>query len=205
MPAGPLERPEAWALLCEWTAGESLRRHALAVECVMRAVAQRHGAEPDQHGRFALAGLLHDADYERWPAEHPRRIVAWLEQRGEPELARAIAAHYTGWGVPRDTLLARALLACDELTGFVVACARVRPDGLATLEPRSVRKRLKDPGFARGVERPEVEAGLRELGVEPDAHIALVIEALRGCAELGPGPVPEGRPPEGESGSGGGI
>lgn len=197
MSRGPLERPEAWALLCEWTAGESLRRHALAVEAVMRAAAAAHGAPAHEHERFALAGLLHDADYERWPDEHPERIVAWLEERGEPELARAIAGHYTKWNVPRDTLLARALLACDELTGFVVACARVRPDGFATLEPKSVVKRLKDSGFAKGVERSEVDAGIAELGVERDAHIALIIAALRAHAL-------EHRAGR-ESGSGGGI
>jgi predicted hydrolase (HD superfamily) len=180
----PLTRAEAWELLCAWTHGESLRRHALAVEAVMRNTAARHGAGAADVERYGLAGLLHDADYEAWPQQHPARIVAWLVERGEPELAAAVASHYTGWGVPQATPLARALLACDELSGFVVACARVRPDGFATLEPRSVLKRLKDAGFAAGVERAEVQAGADALGVALDEHIRCVIEALRAHPEL---------------------
>ena len=95
-----LTRAEAWTLLCEWTPGEALRRHARAVELVMRSAAGRYGRGAPDEERFALAGMLHDADYERWPAEHPARIVAWLRERGESELAHAISAHYTGWGVP---------------------------------------------------------------------------------------------------------
>jgi len=178
----PLTRNEAWQLLTEWTPGEALRRHARAVELVMRAAAVRHGAASEVE-RFGLAGLLHDADYERWPAEHPARIVAWLRARGEEELAHAISAHYTKWGVPHVTLLDRALLACDELTGFVGACARVRPDGLASLEAKSVLKKLADKGFAAKVERDEVTLGAQGLGVELAEHVQFVIEALRPHAE----------------------
>lgn len=181
-----LTRADGWALLSEWTPTEALRKHARAVECVMRAAALRYGAGAGDVERWGLAGLLHDADYDRWPEEHPRRIVAWLEERGEAELAHAISAHYTGWGVPHESALDRALLACDELTGFVGACALVRPDGLSSLEPRSVIKKLKDRGFAAKVERAEVHRGVELLGVELSAHVAFVIDALRPhAAELG--------------------
>lgn len=171
-----LTRDEAWQLLCEWTPGDALRRHARAVELVMQAAALRHGGDP---ARWGLAGLLHDADYEQWPGEHPARIVAWLRARGEEDLAHAISAHYTRWGVPHESALDRALLACDELTGFVGACALVRPGGVATLEAPSVIKRLKDKGFAAKVDRGEIEAGARLLGVPLAEHVAFVIGALR--------------------------
>jgi predicted hydrolase (HD superfamily) len=188
-----LTRGEAQELLCEWTPTAALRTHARAVELVMRAAALRYGGGAPDEERFGLAGLLHDADYDRWPEDHPRRIVAWLRERGEEELAHAIAGHFTGWGVPRVSVLDRALVACDELTGFVGACALVRPGGLATLEPKSVLKKLKQKGFAAGVDRGEVEAGVRLLGVELAQHVEFVIGALRPHAgELGlagaPGP-----------------
>jgi predicted hydrolase (HD superfamily) len=183
---GPLTREEAWELLCEWTPGEALRRHGRAVEVVMCAAAERYGRGADDVREFGLAGLLHDADYETWPDEHPRRIVAWLEERGEPAVAHAVSAHYTKWGVPYESTLDKALLACDELTGFVGACCLVRPDGIATLKPKSVRKKLKDKAFAAKVERSEVTAGMELLGVEPAEHIQFVIDALRPhAAELG--------------------
>ena len=181
-----LTRDEAWAQLCAWTRSDALRTHARAVELVMRAAAQRYGAGAADEERWGLAGLLHDADYEAWPAEHPARIVAWLRERGEEELAHAISAHYTQWGVPYESALDRALLACDELTGFVGACALVRPEGIATLEPKSVLKKLKDKGFAAKVERAEVRAGAELLGVELSEHVGFVIGALRPhAAELG--------------------
>jgi predicted hydrolase (HD superfamily) len=173
-----LTRDEAWSLLCEWTPTDALRRHARAVELVMRAAALRYGPGETAVERWGLAGLLHDADYDRWPDEHPRRIVDWLAQRGEPELAHAISAHYTRWGVPHESSLDQALLACDELTGFVGACALVRPGGLATLEPKSVLKKLKDKGFAAKVERHEIEEGVRLLGVALPEHVGFVIGAL---------------------------
>lgn len=181
-----LTRDEAWRQLCEWTREPALRRHARAVEEVMRAAALRYGAGESDVESWGLAGLLHDADYDAWPQEHPRRIVAWLRERGEEALAHAISAHYTQWGVPCQSPLDRALLACDELTGFVSACALVRPDGIASLEPKSVLKRLKDKGFAAKVERAEVQAGVELLGVELALHVAFVIAALRPHAlELG--------------------
>ncbi|MFM7298054.1 MAG: HD domain-containing protein [Planctomycetota bacterium] len=183
-----LTREQGWSLLCEWTPGDALRRHGRAVELVMRAAALRYGDGAADVERWGLAGLLHDADYETWPEEHPSRIVAWLRERGEVELAHAISAHYTKWGVSHDSRLDKALLACDELTGFVGACARVRPDGLASLESKSVLKRLKDKGFAAKVERDEIARGVELLGVELATHIDFVIASLRPHAdELGLG------------------
>jgi predicted hydrolase (HD superfamily) len=156
------------------------------VEIVMRAAAARYGGGGADPERWGIAGMLHDADYEQWPEEHPRRIVAWLRERGEEELAHAVSAHYTKWGVPYDSLLDKALLACDELTGFVMACCYVRPDGIVTLDAKGVTKRLKDKRFAAGVEREEVRAGAEMLGVPIEAHITFVIDALRPhAAELG--------------------
>jgi predicted hydrolase (HD superfamily) len=182
----PLTRDAAWAHLCEWTKSDALRKHARAVEVVMRAAALRYGGGADDVERFGLAGMLHDADYEAWPEEHPRRVVEWLRARGEPEVAHAVSAHYTKWGVPYETVLDKALLACDELTGFVGACCHVREGGILALEPKSVLKKLKDKGFAAKVERGEVQAGVEHLGVELPAHIGFIIETLRPhAAELG--------------------
>ena len=180
-------RDEAWQLLCDWTPSEKLRNHARAVELVMRDLAA--GLSQDAE-RFGLAGLLHDADYDRWPEEHPRRIVAWLRERGDEDLAHAISAHYTRWGVTYDNLLDKALLASDEITGFVMACALVRPNRTEGLEPRSVKKKLKDKAFAAGVDRFEVAEGLRMLieavGGTEDEHLARIIAVLHGHrAELG--------------------
>ncbi len=181
-----LDRERAWAKLCEWTQTDALRYHARAVETVMRAAAFRYGGGEVDVERFGIAGMLHDADYEAWPEEHPKRIVEWLQDQGEREIAHAIAAHYTKWGVSYDSPLDKALLACDELTGFVGACCFVRPDGIASLEPKSVMKKLKDKSFAAKVERSEIQAGIELLGVEPAAHIQFVIDALKPFAkELG--------------------
>ncbi len=179
----PLTRDEAWTHLCTWTESDSLRKHARAVEVVLRAAAHRYGRGAEDEETWAVAGLLHDADYERWPDEHPARIVAWLRERGEEQIAHAISAHYTKWGVSYDTDLDKALLACDELTGFVGACCFVRPEGVATLKPKSVKKKLKDKAFAAKVERAEILAGVELLGVELGEHIQFVIDALRPHAE----------------------
>jgi len=187
-----LTRDEAWEQLCRWTTTPSLRRHARAVELVMRRAAHEYGtaAEEDLWG---IAGMLHDADYEQWPEDHPRRIVAWLRERDEEAIAYAISAHYTKWQVPHVSALDRALLACDELTGFVMAACLVRPDGVTTLAASSVRKKLKDKAFAAKVDRGEIAAGAELLGADLANHIAFVIEALVPHAEeLGIGP--RGRP-----------
>ena len=181
-----LDRETAWRQLCDWTKTDALRKHARAVEVVMRAAAHRYGAGAADEERFGIAGMLHDADYEKWPEEHPNRIVAWLREQGEPEVAHAVSAHYTKWNVPFETPLDKALLACDELTGFVGACCFVRPDGIASLEPKSVLKKLKDKSFAAKVERAEVTAGAEMLGVDLATHVAFVIGALAPHAdELG--------------------
>jgi predicted hydrolase (HD superfamily) len=181
-----LTRDEAWRQLCEWTETDALRKHARAVELVMRAAAARYGTPDADAERWAIAGMLHDADYEKWPEEHPRRIVAWLRQRGEEDIAHAVSAHYTRWDVPYETQLDKALLACDELTGFIGACCLVRPGGITTLEPKSVKKKLKDKSFAAKVERTEVAAGIELLVVDPTEHVQFVIDALRPhAAELG--------------------
>jgi predicted hydrolase (HD superfamily) len=174
-----LSRDEAWALLCQWTDTDALRKHARAVELVMRAAAARYGPGAEAMDEWGLAGMLHDADYEKWPEEHPRRVVAWLSERGEPRIAHAISAHHTGWGVAYESALDRALVACDELTGFIGACCLVRPGGVLTLEPPSVLRKLKDKAFAAKVSRHEVHEGARLLGVDLAAHVAFVIEALR--------------------------
>lgn len=174
---------EALDLLRSWTTNPSLVAHARGVELAMRAAARRHGGDEEL---WAVAGLLHDADYDRWPDEHPRKIVAWLRERGEEALAHAVSAHNTNLGVPAESPMDRALLACDELVGFVVACALVRPDGLTALAPKSVRKKLKDKAFAAKVDREEIRRGAEQLGVDLDEHVAMIIEALRPhAAELG--------------------
>ncbi len=181
-----LTREDAWNLLCEWTPGEALRRHARSIEIAMRAAAHRYGEGAADEERWGIAGLLHDADYESWPDEHPNRVVAWLREHGEEEIAHAISAHYTKWDVSYDSALDKALLACDELTGFIGACCFVRPDGIHTLKPKSVKKKLKDKAFAAKVERAEIHAGVEMLGVELAEHVQFLIDALRPHAkELG--------------------
>ncbi len=179
----PLTREEAWELLCELTPTPALRRHARAVEETMRAAALRYGPGPEAVEQWGVTGLLHDADYDRWPDEHPKRIIAWLRERGEHEIADAVGAHHTGWGVPYDTALKRGILACDEISGFVGACALVRPDGIATMKPKSVMKKLKDKRFAAKVDRHEIAEGARLLEVELRDHVAFVIETLKPFAE----------------------
>lgn len=178
-----LTRNAAYELLRSWTDSEALMTHARAVEVVMRAAAHRYGGGEADEERFGIAGLLHDADYDRWPEEHPKKIVAWLVERGEPEVAHAVSAHYTKWGVPHDSLLDRALVACDELTGFVGACCLVRPEGISTLTPKSVKKKLKQKSFAAGVERDEVAAGVEMLGADLTEHIQFIIDAMKPHAE----------------------
>src|SRR6478609_797837 len=171
-----MQRQEAFELLKSLTKSESLLRHMRTVELVMEAYAKKLGHDANQ---WAVAGLLHDADYEAFPDKHPNLIVEKLNALGETEIAHAISAHYTKWNVPYDTLLDKALLACDELTGFIVACCQVRPDGISTLEPKSVIKKLKDKGFAAKVERDEVYKGAELLGVDLTDHIAFIIEVLK--------------------------
>ena len=171
-----MNRQEARDILGSMTKSESLLRHMRTVELVMEAYATKLGQDVD---RWAIAGLLHDADYEAFPDKHPNVIVEKLNAMGEGEVAHAISAHYTHWNVPYNTLLDKALLACDEVTGFIVACAQVRPEGIASLETKSVVKKLKDKGFAAKVDRHEVYKGAEMFGVDIQEHITFIIETLR--------------------------
>lgn len=171
-----ITRAQAREMLAELTQSQSLLRHMRTIELVMEAYAQKYGEDKEQ---WAIAGLLHDADYEAYPEKHPQVIVEKLNAMGETEIAHAISAHYTKWNVPYETRLDKALLACDELTGFIVACAQVRPEGIATLEPKSVIKKLKDKGFAAKVERDEVYKGLELLSVDLTEHITFIIDVLK--------------------------
>jgi putative nucleotidyltransferase with HDIG domain len=180
----PIPRDEAVALLHEWVSAAPLRRHCLAVEAALRAYAQRDGADVELWG---ATGLLHDADYERFPdmtVGHPRMIMAELEHRdAPPEMVRAIASHADYLGVARESALERTLHAVDELSGFLVACAMVRPEGINGLAPKSVRKKLKQPSFAAAVNREELQSSADALGVPFDEHVAFVITALEAQAE----------------------
>jgi len=177
------DRNAAWELLCEYTKGDSLRKHALAVEAAMRACVKRYGSPEDDEDEWGLVGLLHDFDYEMFPTadQHPYTGANILCGRGYSErFIRAIMGHATYTGVPRDTAMARALFATDELCGFLVACALVRPTkSLDDLEVASVKKKLKDKAFARSVNRDDIRQGITELGVDLDEHVRFVIDALR--------------------------
>ncbi len=185
-------RGDAYNLLCEWVQSESLRKHCLAVEAAVRGYAPRYGGDVELWG---VTGLLHDFDYERHPSYalepeqtgHPFEGVKHLRSLGYPEeICRAILGHALYSGVPRDSDLARVLFACDELAGFTVACARMRPDGLASLTPESVQKKLKDKKFAAGVSRDDVALGVTEMLLPAPEHYANVIEFLKpAAADLG--------------------
>jgi putative nucleotidyltransferase with HDIG domain len=180
-------RDEAWELFCEWTESESLRRHVLGVEAAMRAYAQKYGEDEEL---WAATGILHDLDYERHPdleTGHPRVALELFEQKGYPrELIDAVAGHAPYLGVPRETRMAKALFAVDELTGFIAAVALVRPTGIEGLTPKSVKKKMKQPSFAAAVNRDEMREGAADLGEDFDEHVAFVIAALQPRAgELG--------------------
>jgi putative nucleotidyltransferase with HDIG domain len=184
-----MDRLTAWSLVCEWTQSESLRKHMLAVETAMRAYAGKFGGD---EAAWALAGLLHDFDYERFPndahsptEEHPSHGVRHLRSLGVSEdVCAAIMGHAEYTHTPRETPMARALFAVDELCGLITAATYVRPSkSILDLEASSVRKKMKDKAFARGVSREDILRGAEELGVELDAHIAFVVEALKGNAE----------------------
>ena len=184
-------RTETWDLVCEWTESDSLRKHMLAVETAVRAYARKFGADEDTWG---IAGLVHDLDYERYPdlaTGHPRMAIEELRKRDYPEeVVHAVQAHADFLGVPRESLLDKTLFACDELAGFIAACAYVRPEGIVGMKPKSVKKKLKQPSFAAGVNRDDVYTGAAELepesGFDLDQHLQFVIDALAERAdELG--------------------
>jgi putative nucleotidyltransferase with HDIG domain len=183
-------RADALALMHEYTASESLRKHMLGVEAAMRAYAEHFGEDPD---RWALAGLIHDFDYERYPnaahsatEEHPSWGVGLLRERGWPEdVLQAILGHATYCGVARETRMARTLFAVDELSGLITATALVKPTkSVHDVDAKSVRKKMKDKAFAKGVNRDDVLLGVQELGVDLDTHIQFVIDAMRGSADV---------------------
>lgn len=174
-------REAAWALVCEYTPSESLRRHMLAVEAAMRHYALRLGEDEE---RWGLIGLLHDFDYERFPDTHPHAGEPILAERGWPEDVRRTILSHAASSVPRDTLVAKALHACDEITGLIIATALVRPDrDLASVKASSVRKKWRNRAFAAGVDREEVEAAAVEFGVPLEDHIETVLEAMKARAE----------------------
>ena len=176
-------RDDAWQLVCEWTESDSLRKHMLAVEAAVRAYARK--LEGDEE-LWAIAALVHDLDYERYPdleTGHPRFAVEELRKRDYPEeVVHAVQSHAEFLGVPRESLLDKTLFACDELSGFIAACAYVRPEGIEGMKPKSVKKKLKQPNFAAGVNRDDVYTGAAELepesGMDLDAHLQFVIDAL---------------------------
>lgn len=186
-------RDEAWELVCDWVASDALRKHMLGVEAAMRAYARHYGEDEQM---WAVTGLVHDLDYERFPDlddtenGHPRTSLRLFEELGWPrEVIDAVAGHAVFLEVPRETLMAKALFAVDELSGFVAACAMVRPTGIEGMAAKSVKKKLKQPSFAAGVNRDEVRESAEELGVDFDEHVAFVIAAMAAHAdELGLGP-----------------
>jgi len=183
-----MNRDEAWQLLCEYTPNDSLRKHALAVEAAMRHYARLMGEDEE---KWAVVGLLHDFDYERWPnpPEHTRQGAEILRERAvDDEIVSAVLSH-ADWNTdeyPRDRPLRKVLFAVDELTGFLIACALVRPNKLEGLEPKSVKKKMKSPAFAAAVSRDDIRNGAEELGLPLDDHIRNCVQALQGIAgELG--------------------
>jgi len=182
-----MDREQAWALLTEYTKDQRLIKHALAVEAAMRAYARKFGEDEEKWG---ITGLIHDFDYEqhRTAEEHPAWGAKLLEEQGWPDdIVYAVKSHGDHLGLPRRSLMDKALYAVDELTGLIVAVALVRPSkSIMDVKPRSVRKKWKDKAFARGVNREDIEKGARDLGVDLDEHIALVLAAMQGMAdELG--------------------
>jgi putative nucleotidyltransferase with HDIG domain len=180
-------REDAWNLVCEWISSDSLRKHVLGVEATMRTYAREGGEDEELWG---ITGLVHDLDYERYPdleTGHPRHALKELEARGYPgEVIDAVAGHAEFLGVPRETPLAKTLFGVDELSGFIAACALVRPTGIEGMTPKSVRKKLKQPSFAAKVDRDQIHRGIEELGVDENEHIQLVIDAMAERAdELG--------------------
>jgi predicted hydrolase (HD superfamily) len=190
-----MDREAAWELLCEYTKNESLRKHALAVEACVRAYARKFGEDEE---KWCVTGLIHDFDYEVYPTapDHPLKGSEILKDKGvSEEIRRAVLGHADYTGVPRDTLLAKVLFACDEVAGFITACSLVRPDRIASLETKSVKKRMKDKAFARSVNRLDIIKGAEELGVPLEEHITLCITAMREVADQ-LGLAPAGGPPQ---------
>ncbi len=174
-------RQDALDLLYKWVSDDNLRRHCLAVEAAMRAYAEHFGEDADVWG---ITGLLHDFDYEAYPEEHPERGAEILREHGYPdEVITAILGHNDETGVARETALAKTLYAVDELCGLILAAAYVRPNGLADMKPKSVKKKLKDKSFAAGIDREQIEQSIEELGMEESEHIQRTITAMQGISD----------------------
>lgn len=171
-----MERETAFSILDRGMQNLSLRNHCLSVAYVCERYARDHGQSEND---YFVAGLLHDADYEQFPQQHPQVITAELTELGEHEIAQSIRCHARSFGIPAVSLMDKVLMASDELTGFVMACAKIRPDGLATLDASSVLKKFRNPKFAAGVSREEVEFALAQLGVDMSAYAAFIITALK--------------------------
>ncbi|MCI0706298.1 MAG: HD domain-containing protein [Ignavibacteriae bacterium] len=174
---------DALQLMHENTKNEALRKHMYSVEAAMRAYAKKFAEDEE---KWAIVGLLHDFDYEMYPnaPDHPMKGSEILKEKGySEEIRRAILGHATYSGVPRDTKMAQTLFACDELCGFITACAVIRPNKIADLEVSSVKKKLKDKGFAKNVSREDINVGIAELGIPLEEHIQFVIDAMRGSSE----------------------
>jgi len=171
-----MTREKAKEILVSMTKTESLLRHARTVELVMEAYARKFNEDDE---KWAITGMLHDADYEKYPEEHPNIIVSKLRELGEDDISYAISAHYTKWGNPCKSLMDKTLLASDELTGFIVACCQVRPDGIETLTPKSVKKKLKQKSFAAKVEREEINKGVELMEIDLTEHIQFIINVLK--------------------------
>lgn len=193
--SSPMDRDFTWQLLTEYTKSDSLRKHALAVEACMRAYARKLGEDEETWG---ITGLIHDFDYEVYPnaPDHPLEGNRILKEKGYPEdVLQAILGHADYTGVARETSLAKALFACDELAGFITACSLVRPERIRSLEAKSVKKRMKDKAFARSVSRDDITRGAEEMGVPLEDHISFCIEAMRAIAgELSLEPPPAAEP-----------
>src|SRR6188508_2543614 len=188
-----VSREDAWRLVREWIESDSLRKHLLGVEAAMRAYARKWGEDEET---YAVTGLVHDLDYERYPdleTGHPRHAIKELTDGGYPqEVIDAVAGHADFMGVPRETRMAKTLYAVDELSGFIAACALVRPTGIEGMKPKSVRKKLKQPSFAAKVDRGQIQQAIEELDADETEHIQLVIDALaENASELGLEPKPQ--------------
>jgi predicted hydrolase (HD superfamily) len=185
-----IDRAAGWGLLTEFTQSESLRKHALAVEACMRAYGEKYASDSQEKEKWAVVGLIHDFDYDRYPSleDHPFKGNEILKERGWPEdIRRAILSHAEYSGISRDSQMEKALFACDELAGFITAVALIKPSrSLAEVDVKSVRKRMKDKAFARKVNRDDIVNGAAAMGVDLDEHIAFCIDALRlSAGELG--------------------
>lgn len=175
-----MDREQAQQILTEMTESPALLRHARTVELVMRAMARHFGEDEEQ---FGITGLLHDADYDKYPEQHPNLIVKKLQEMGHPEIAHAIAGHYTKWGVPRESLLDKCIVAADELTGFIYAAALIRPTRIEGMTAKSVLKKFKTKSFAASVDRKEVRKGAELLGWELRELIDFIIPVLEANKE----------------------